>query len=87
MGSLTLSQPKGRPLTGGDLVAQCLKALGVQVAFGLGGGHLDALLLGCEVNDIRLYDTRHETAAVQAAEGYYRTSGKVGVTFVTAASG
>ncbi|EXJ75060.1 uncharacterized protein A1O5_01756 [Cladophialophora psammophila CBS 110553] len=87
MGSLTLSQPHGRRLTGGDLVAQCLKALGVEVAFGLGGGHLDAVLLGCEDNGIKLYDTRHETVAVQAAEGYYKTSGKVGVSFVTAASG
>ncbi|KAM5358165.1 hypothetical protein ACJZ2D_015528 [Fusarium nematophilum] len=87
MAPVTLSQPKDRALNGGDLLAQCLRALDVEVAFGLGGGHLDAFLLGCEENNIRLIDTRHETVSVQAAEGYYRVTGKVGVSFVTANSG
>ncbi|KAH8650763.1 thiamine pyrophosphate enzyme, N-terminal TPP binding domain-containing protein [Ilyonectria robusta] len=82
-----IQQPVGRPLTGGDLLAQSLKALGVDVSFGLGGGHLDGFLLGCEHASIRLIDTRHETAAIQAAEGYARTTGKVGSCFVTANSG
>ncbi|KAJ3518379.1 hypothetical protein NM208_g14532 [Fusarium decemcellulare] len=82
-----IQRPEGRPLTGGDLLAQSLKALGVDVSFGLGGGHLDGFLLGCEHAGIRLIDTRHETAAIQAAEGYARTTGKVGSCFVTANSG
>jgi thiamine pyrophosphate-dependent acetolactate synthase large subunit-like protein len=57
------------------------------VAFGVHGGHLDAFLMGCEDSKIRLVDTRHETAAIQAAEGYSKVSGKVGVSFVTANSG
>ena len=87
MTSFQLQHPEGRELTGGDLLAQCLKHLGVEVAFGLHGGHLDAFLMGCEVVDIRLVDTRHETVAVQAAEGYGRISTKPGVCFVTANSG
>jgi thiamine pyrophosphate-dependent acetolactate synthase large subunit-like protein len=82
-----LHQPKNRDLNGGDLLAQALKNLGVDIAFGLHGGHLDAFLLGAVESGIRLIDTRHETTAVQAAEGYAKISGKVGVCFVTANSG
>ncbi|KAL2845412.1 thiamine pyrophosphate enzyme, N-terminal TPP binding domain-containing protein [Aspergillus pseudodeflectus] len=85
--SFPLSQPTTRSLTGGDLLAQSLKHIGVEVAFGLHGGHLDAFLMGCETVGIRLIDTRHETAAVQAAEGYAKVKGKLGVCFVTANSG
>jgi thiamine pyrophosphate-dependent acetolactate synthase large subunit-like protein len=87
MPPLLLQQPKHRELSGGDLLAQCLRSLGVEVAFGIHGGHLDAFLVGCAENNIRLVDTRHETAAIQAAEGYAKVSGKVGVSFVTANSG
>jgi thiamine pyrophosphate-dependent acetolactate synthase large subunit-like protein len=79
--------PSKREFHGGDLLAQVLKHLGVEVAFGLHGGHLDAFLLGADECGIKLVDTRHETVAVQAAEGYAKVSGKVGVCFVTANSG
>lgn len=87
MPGFSLHQPRGREFTGGDLLAQSLKHLGVEVAFGLHGGHLDAFLMGCEAVGIRLVDTRHETVAVQAAEGYARMSNKPAVCFVTANSG
>lgn len=79
--------PNNRELNGGDLLAQSLRALGTEVAFGIHGGHLDAFLLGAHEIGIKLIDTRHETTAVQAAEGYAKISGKVGVCFVTANSG
>jgi acetolactate synthase-1/2/3 large subunit len=72
---------------GGELVARTLKDFGVEVAFGLHGGHLDSLLIGLRRNGIRLVDTRHEAVAVNAADGYARVSGRVGVAFATAASG
>jgi hypothetical protein len=84
---ITLSKPKGREITGGDLLAQSLRALGVDVAFGIHGGHLDSFLMGCVHAGIRLVDTRHETCAVQAAEAYGKVTGKVGVSFITANSG
>ena len=87
MAAFKLQFPQHRELTGGDLLAQCLQQLGVEVAFGLHGGHLDAFLMGCEDIGIRLIDTRHETAAVQAAEGYSKVTGQVGTCFVTANSG
>lgn len=83
----TIILPKGREFNGGDLLAQTLKHLGVEIAFGLHGGHLDAFLMGAHEIGIKLVDTRHETAAVQAAEGYNKVKNKVGVCFVTANSG
>ena len=73
--------------TGGELVARTLAAFGVDVAFGLHGGHLDSLLLACRQRGIRLVDTRHEAVAVNAADGYARTTGRVGVAFATAGAG
>jgi thiamine pyrophosphate-dependent acetolactate synthase large subunit-like protein len=87
MPGIKLVQPKHRELTGGDLLAQCLRDIGVEVAFGIHGGHLDAFLMGCSDASIRLIDTRHETVAVQAAEGYAKVKGKLGVAFVTSNSG
>ncbi|KAF2181361.1 thiamine diphosphate-binding protein [Zopfia rhizophila CBS 207.26] len=84
---LQLKKPNGRELLGGDLLAQSLHGLGVRVAFGLHGGHLDAFLMGCADMGIELIDTRHETVAVQAAEGYAKVSGQTGCCFVTANSG
>lgn len=87
MGAFELQIPKKRELNGGDLLAQSLRHLGAEVAFGLHGGHLDAFLIGAHDAGIKLIDTRHETTAVQAAEGYAKVCGKVGVCFVTANSG
>lgn len=85
--AIKLKMPESREFLGGDLLAQSLAALGCKVAFGLHGGHLDAFLIGCDVANIDLVDTRHETVAVQAAEGYAKVSGNVGVCFITANSG
>ncbi|KAL5358528.1 thiamine pyrophosphate enzyme, N-terminal TPP binding domain-containing protein [Aspergillus floccosus] len=87
MAGFPLEYPETRELTGGDLLVQSLKACGVEVAFGLHGGHLDAFLMGREHIGIRLVDTRHETVAVQAAEAYTKLTSKIGVCFVTANSG
>lgn len=87
MSGLELIDPQYREFVGGDLLAQSLKHLGVTLAFGLHGGHLDAFLMGAHDVGIKLIDTRHETVAVQAAEGYSKIAGGVGVCFVTANSG
>jgi acetolactate synthase I/II/III large subunit len=79
--------PRPRSVDGGELVARTLKQFGVEVAFGLHGGHLDSLLIGLNRNEIRLIDTRHEAVAVNAADGYARVTGRLGVAFATAASG
>lgn len=73
--------------TGGDLLAATLAAHGVEVAFGLHGGHLDALLVAGQRRGIRLVDTRHEAVAVNAADGWARATGRLGVAFATAGAG
>src|SRR6185503_8825309 len=74
-------------MTGGELLATALAAHGVEVAFGLHGGHLDAWLVASRDRGIRLVDTRHESAAVNAADGYARSTGRIGVAFATAGAG
>lgn len=74
-------------MNGGQLAAWALKQAGVEVVFALHGGHLDSFLTGCREQDIRLVDCRHEAAAVNAADGYARSTGKVGVAAVTAGPG
>lgn len=87
MSTFQFKIPKNREILGGDLVAQSLSHLGVDLLFGLHGGHLDQFLVAAAGLGIRLVDTRHETVAVQAAESYAKLSGKLGVAFVTANSG
>jgi acetolactate synthase-1/2/3 large subunit len=77
----------GRPLTGGALLARTLRELGVEVAFGVHGGHLDSFLIACRDEGIELVDVRHEATGVHAADGYFRVSGRLGVCFATAGAG
>lgn len=74
-------------LNGGELAAWALHQAGVEVVFALHGGHLDSFFTGCRRYGIDLVDCRHEAAAVNAADGYARATGKVGVAAVTAGPG
>jgi acetolactate synthase-1/2/3 large subunit len=64
-----------------------LRKAGVSEVFALHGGHLEAFLQGCVRSDIHLTDTRHESAAGHAADGYARVTGRLGVCTVTAGPG
>lgn len=74
-------------LSGGELVARSLAAHGVTHLFGVHGGHLDPLLTACATLGITIIDTRHEAAAGNAAEGYARATGGLGVAFATSGPG
>ncbi len=73
---------------GAEILLQALKDQGVEVVFGYPGGAVlpiyDALF---KQNAIRHVLVRHEQAAVHAAEGYARATGKVGVVLVTSGPG
>ncbi|WP_291295608.1 acetolactate synthase 3 large subunit [Elioraea sp.] len=75
-------------LSGAEIVLRALKDQGVDVIFGYPGGAVlpiyDALF---QQNAIRHILVRHEQAAVHAAEGYARSTGKVGVVLVTSGPG
>lgn len=73
---------------GAEIVLRALTEQGVEVIFGYPGGAVlpiyDALF---QQNAIRHILVRHEQAAVHAAEGYARSTGKVGVVLVTSGPG
>ncbi len=75
-------------LTGAEIVLKALTDQGVEVIFGYPGGAVlplyDALF---QQNHIRHILVRHEQGAVHAAEGYARSTGKVGVVLVTSGPG
>lgn len=74
-------------INGGGVLAKSLAALGVREVFALHGGHLDAFLVACADEGIRLTDTRHEATAGYAAEGYARATREIGVCVITAGPG
>ncbi|MFQ6018947.1 MAG: thiamine pyrophosphate-binding protein, partial [Kiloniellaceae bacterium] len=75
-------------MTGSAMVLKALSDQGVDVIFGYPGGAVlpiyDALH---EQNAIYHILVRHEQAAVHAAEGYARSTGRVGVVLVTSGPG
>ncbi|GAB5390064.1 MAG: acetolactate synthase 3 large subunit [Alphaproteobacteria bacterium] len=75
-------------MTGAEIVLKALKDQGVDTVFGYPGGAVlpiyDALF---QQNEIRHILVRHEQGAVHAAEGYARSTGKVGVVLVTSGPG
>jgi acetolactate synthase-1/2/3 large subunit len=74
-------------IDGGTLFVRTLAQAGIDTLFTLHGGHLDAILQAASEAGMRLVDTRHEQAAGHAADGWARTTGKLGVAIVTAGPG
>ena len=74
--------------SGAEVLLRALTEQGVEVIFGYPGGAVlpiyDALF---QQNSIRHILVRHEQAAVHAAEGYARSTGRVGVVLVTSGPG
>jgi acetolactate synthase I/II/III large subunit len=77
-----------KPETGAETLLRALRTQGVEVIFGYPGGAVlpiyDALY---QQDRIRHILVRHEQAAVHAAEGYARSTGRVGVVLVTSGPG
>ena len=75
-------------LAGAEIAIRCLQEEGVEYVFGYPGGAVlflyDALFNQDKVKHVLV---RHEQAAVHAADGYARATGRVGVAFVTSGPG
>jgi acetolactate synthase I/II/III large subunit len=75
-------------LTGAEIAVRCLQEEGVEYVFGYPGGAVlfiyDALFDQDKVKHILV---RHEQAALHAADGYARSTDKVGVALVTSGPG
>ena len=77
-----------KEMTGAEMVIEALADQGVKHLFGYPGGAVlpiyDALFQQEQVQHILV---RHEQGAVHAAEGYARSTGKVGCVLVTSGPG
>src|SRR5689334_24398210 len=75
-------------LTGAEIVIRCLQEEGVEYVFGYPGGAVlniyDELFKQDQVKHVLV---RHEQGAAHAADGYSRSSNKVGVCLVTSGPG
>jgi len=75
-------------LTGAEIVVRCLEEEGVEYVFGYPGGAVlfiyDELFKQDKVKHVLV---RHEQGAVHAADGYARSTDKVGVALVTSGPG
>ncbi|MCB1558630.1 MAG: hypothetical protein KDJ50_06900, partial [Alphaproteobacteria bacterium] len=77
-----------KSLTGAEIVIQALVDNGVDTIFGYPGGAVlpiyDAIFQQKHIKHVLV---RHEQAALHAAEGYARSTGKVGCALVTSGPG
>ncbi|MBI2171105.1 MAG: thiamine pyrophosphate-binding protein [Chloroflexi bacterium] len=75
-------------MTGGHAVVRALRAEGVEVVFGLPGVQImhiyDAFF---DTPDIRVITCRHEQTTVYMADGYARSTGKIGVALIVPGPG
>ena len=75
-------------LTGSQVIIECLKEQGVDTVFGYPGGAIlnvyDELYKHPEIKHVL---TSHEQGASHAADGYARSTGKVGVCLATSGPG
>ena len=73
--------------TGSQIIVESLKKEGVDVVFNYPGGAVLPLFDELQGASFRQVLVRHEQAAVHAADGYARATGKVGVVLVTSGPG
>ncbi len=74
-------------MNGAEYTVDFLKRKGVTASFGYPGGQVLALYDAIYQYDLPHTLTRHEQGAVHAAEGYARTTGKIGVVIATSGPG
>ncbi len=74
-------------MLGGHAVARTLKEARCEVVYTLCGGHVAPIYDGCVEHGIAVVDTRHEQAAVHAADAHARLTRGLGVAILTAGPG
>lgn len=74
-------------MLGSELLLKCLEEQQVELVFGIPGGVVIPLYDVLKKSNIKHILTRHEQGAAHAADGYARSTGKVGVCFATSGPG
>jgi acetolactate synthase-1/2/3 large subunit len=86
--NISLNEMENLAVTGAQVLVRTLIECGVDTVFGYPGGAVlplyDALYLDGRLRHVLV---RHEQAAVHAAQGYARSTGRLGVVFVTSGPG
>jgi acetolactate synthase I/II/III large subunit len=75
-----------RPPTGGDVLVRVMKRHGIDTAFGVISVH-NLPLVEAVSRDLRFVEMRHEAAVVNAADGYARATGGIGVAITSTGTG
>jgi acetolactate synthase-1/2/3 large subunit len=88
----TAEAPAGaQPMTGGQALVASLLRQGIDTIFGLPGvqldGAFDALYDAQQRGDVRIIHPRHEQTTAYMADGYARTTGKIGTCLVVPGPG
>ncbi len=76
-----------KEMSGAQILLEVLQEQGVEVIFGYPGGAVINLYDCLPDYSCRHFLVRHEQAAVHAADGYARATGKIGVALVTSGPG
>ena len=76
-------------ISGSQVVIECLVEQGVDTVFGYPGGNILNIYDELYKNQSRIRHilTAHEQGAAHAADGYARSTGKIGVVFATSGPG
>ena len=74
-------------MIGAQILIECLEREGVEIMFGYPGGVVLPIFDRLYDSKIKFILTRHEQGAAHAADGYARSTGKVGVCLATSGPG
>ena len=85
IGGPPMSTPSREP-TGGDVLVRVMKRHGIDTAFGVISVH-NLPLVEAVARDLRFIEMRHEAAVVNAADGYARATGGIGVAITSTGTG
>src|SRR5208337_502138 len=83
----TESKTSSKTMTGASILWECLEREGVKVVFGYPGGAILPAYDALKHSKIHHVLVRHEQGATHMADGYARTSGRVGVAIATSGPG
>lgn len=81
-----MNTPPASRKTGGDVLVDLMKENGLDTAFGVVSIHNLPLVEAID-RELHFVPVRHEAAAVNAADGYSRATGKVGIAITSTGTG
>ena len=78
---------QSKPLSGAEIVVKALRELNIDVVFGYSGSYAMPIIEAIHRAGVRFVQPTSEGAAVHAADGYFRASGRVAAVLTTSGPG